>query len=92
MRSIGSSFSPSSRACSSVARRRRSWFAVLAYGQGLSEAEIEAFVRARLNPPPAPTSSRRLRVGARLFHIAETIDPEWRLVLISDLSHRPAEE
>jgi hypothetical protein len=58
----------------------------------LSEAEIEVFVRARLNPPPAPISSSRLRVGSRSFHVAETIDPEWRLVLISDLNQRRAEE
>ena len=66
----------------------RSW----AYGQGLSEAEVEVFVRARLNPPPTPMSNSRLRVGSRSFHVAETIDPEWRLVLINDLSKSPAEE
>jgi transcriptional regulator with XRE-family HTH domain len=66
----------------------RSW----AYAQGLSEAEIEVFVRARLNPPPASISSRRVRVGSRHFHVAETINPEWRLVLISELNQSPAEE
>jgi transcriptional regulator with XRE-family HTH domain len=66
----------------------RSW----AYGQGLSDAEIEVFVRARLNRPSAPVSTRQLRVGSRDFHVAETVDPEWRLVLISDLSQRPAEK
>jgi transcriptional regulator with XRE-family HTH domain len=65
----------------------RSW----AHGQELSDAEIEVFVRTRLNPPPTPMSSSRLRVGPRSFHVAETIDPEWRLVLINDLNH-PAEE
>jgi hypothetical protein len=33
-----------------------------------------------------------LRVGSRDFQVAETIDPDWRLVLIDDLSERPAEE
>ena len=66
----------------------RSW----AYGQGLSDAEVEVVVRARLNPPPTPMSSSRLRVGSRSFHVAETIDPEWRLVLINDLSKGAAEE
>jgi transcriptional regulator with XRE-family HTH domain len=66
----------------------RSW----AYGQGLSEAEVEVLVRARLNPPPTPISNSRFRVGSRSFHVAETIDPEWRLVLINDLSKSPAEE
>jgi hypothetical protein len=65
----------------------RSW----AYRQGLSEAEIEVFVQARLNPPPTAMSKSQLRVGSRDFQVAETIDPDWRLVLIDDLSERPAE-
>jgi hypothetical protein len=63
-----------------------------AYGQGLSEAEIEVLVRARLNLLSTPMSSSRLRVGSRDFHVVKTIDPEWRLVLINDLSKRRAEE
>jgi transcriptional regulator with XRE-family HTH domain len=61
-----------------------------AYAQGLTEADVEAVVRARLPLPSAHRSVSELHIGSRGFHFAETIDDERRLVLITDLGRRPA--
>ena len=60
----------------------RAW----AHAHGFSPSEVEAYVKARLNPKLYTQSPVELRVGPMRFQIAEAIDAEKRLVVITDLN------
>lgn len=57
-----------------------------AYAQGCSQAEVEDLVRKRLNPGRSANFPVEIRVGSKWLHIAETIEPNRRLVLVTDVT------
>lgn len=60
----------------------RAW----AHSIGLGPSKIRAYVRIRLDSRIYAKSPVELQVGARRLNIAETVDTDRRLVLISDLT------
>lgn len=60
----------------------RAW----AYAQGCNEMEVEAFVRARLNPDLYRGSPVALRTGSKRLQFTEAITGRQRLVIITDLT------
>ena len=60
----------------------RAW----AHAHGLSPGEVEACVSARLNSKLYTNNPVELQIRSKRFHIAETVEPNKRLVLITDLT------